>query len=172
VRQEPRRRPGERVDRLVLVADDADIRAVPHPEPEQVELGRVRVLELVDAEPAVPLVDPGQEMRVVPQDGRGAQDHVVEVDQRLRLLDLLVSAEHPGQQVRGHRKCAVGLLGGGVKIRQLDVTVLDPRDRVEDILCGGEPVVAGQPPNQWRGHPPLLAQDVRRGAVKLGPEVP
>ena len=44
---------GERVDRLVLVADDADVLAIAEPQLQEALLERVRVLVLVDAEPAL-----------------------------------------------------------------------------------------------------------------------
>ena len=46
------RRPRERVDRLVLVADDGKVVPPAEPRVEQRRLERVRVLELVDREPA------------------------------------------------------------------------------------------------------------------------
>ena len=52
-RQERRRGAGEGVDRLVLVADDAQVVAIAQPQLEEALLERVRVLVLVDAEPAV-----------------------------------------------------------------------------------------------------------------------
>ena len=69
-RQVVRRRAGERVDRLVLVADDAQVVAVAEPELEEALLERVRVLVLVDAEPALPGADRRGGVRVGLEEGR------------------------------------------------------------------------------------------------------
>ncbi len=71
---------GEGVDRLVRVADDAQVAPIAQPQPEQVLLEPVRVLVLVDAEPRVALAHEADGVLVglVQLDGQG--EHVLEVD--------------------------------------------------------------------------------------------
>ncbi len=83
---------GEGVDRLVGVADHAQVAPVAEPQPEQVLLEPVRVLVLVDAEPAVAPMDERERVRIglVQLDRQG--QHVLEVDPVRPLLGRLVSA--------------------------------------------------------------------------------
>ena len=71
---------GERVDRLVLVADDAHVGALPGPQLEQSLLEQVRVLVLVDAEPALAGADGLGGLGVGLEQVDGLDEQVVEVD--------------------------------------------------------------------------------------------
>ena len=82
-RQVVRRRAGERVDRLVDVADDAQVRPVAQPQLEQPLLERARVLVLVDAEPALAGADGLGGVGVVLEQADGLDEEVVEVDPAL-----------------------------------------------------------------------------------------
>ena len=75
-----RRGAGERVDRLVLVADDAQVARLAEPQLEQPLLERVRVLVLVDAEPALARADRRGRLRVGLEQVDGLDQQVVEVD--------------------------------------------------------------------------------------------
>ena len=85
---------GEPVDRLVAVADDAEVGAFSEPRPEQPELRRARILELVDEEvPESPALR-GREVGVAFEHVGAARDEVVEVDEAAAPLLALVLAVH------------------------------------------------------------------------------
>ena len=95
-RQVVRCRAGERVDRLVLVADDADVLTIPEPQFQEALLERVRVLVLVDAEPALAGAHGVGRLRVGLEQGDRLEQEVVEVDAvhaRLRALVITVDAD-------------------------------------------------------------------------------
>jgi len=87
---------GERVDRLVDVTDHADVCPIPDPQFEQRALDRTDVLVFVDGEVAVLVAHLGGHLRVFVQQGDGAQQNVVEVDQLTALLHLLVAGQRRG----------------------------------------------------------------------------
>ncbi len=107
----------EGVDGLVFVTDHPDIEAIPQPRTQKVELRRVGVLELVDAEPRVALPDLLREVRAIGQQVGEPKDHVVEVDQPVVVLALFVAAHDSHQQVGRERESATRLLG-----HRLDLT--------------------------------------------------
>ena len=74
------RRPGERVDRLVLVTDDGEVVPPAQPRVEERLLERVRVLVLVDREPAVAVADLVGDARVALDQPDRPLEHVLEVD--------------------------------------------------------------------------------------------
>ena len=87
---------GEPVDRLIAVADDAQVGAVSEPGAQQAELGRARVLELVDEEVAEPPALRGGEVGVALEHIGAAGDEVVEVDEAPATLQALVLAVDVG----------------------------------------------------------------------------
>ena len=97
--QELARRAGERVDRLVLVPDDAQVGAVAEPQLEQPLLERVRVLVLVDADPALACADGLDGVGVRVEQVDGLAEEVIEVDPARARLRALVSREDPDEQV-------------------------------------------------------------------------
>ena len=82
VEQVARRGAGERVDRLVGVADDGQVVAAAEPGVEHPLLQRGDVLILVDDEAAVAVAELLCDRVVVLDRGRGVQQQVVEVEQR------------------------------------------------------------------------------------------
>ena len=72
---------GEPVDRLVGVADDAQVGAVAEPGAHQPELRRAGVLELVDEEVTEPPALRGRELGVAFEHVGAPDDEVVEVDE-------------------------------------------------------------------------------------------
>ena len=146
------RSPGERVDRLVLVADDSEVVPPAEPSVEERLLERVRVLVLVDREPAVPVADLVGDARVgLDQPDRQLQ-HVLEVDPPGAPLGRLVAAVQTGHQV------------GAVAAR---------RDRSSTALAsyarGADPPrlrpldLSGEVPD---GEVPIAARQVRRRAAR------
>src|SRR5262249_39179166 len=80
------------VDRLVLVADDADaLRALAQQANERV-LGEIRVLKLVDEDVAVALTVAGQDARLALEKLDRLHEEVVEVEEVAGLKRLLVVA--------------------------------------------------------------------------------
>ncbi len=116
-RQEVRRRAGERVDRLVDVADDAQVRPVAEPQLEQPLLERARVLVLVDAEPALPGADRVGGLGVVLEQPDGLDEEVVEVDPALSRLRPLVVVERPNEEIERDRRLASGRRRGRPRAR-------------------------------------------------------
>ena len=96
------------VDRLVRVADDAQVDAVAQPALQQAVLHRVDVLELVDEQVAEAPARRGGELRVVVQRCAGHPQQVVEVDEAAALLLVLVALEQRGERVGGDRRLAPG----------------------------------------------------------------
>ena len=78
--EERRRRASERVDRLVGVADDAHVGRRARPQLQEPLLERVRVLVLVDAEPALPGPDRRSGLRIAFEEVDRLGQQVVEVD--------------------------------------------------------------------------------------------
>ena len=104
------RRAGERVDRLVVVADDAELVARAEPELEQRLLEQVDVLVLVDGERAVALANERERGVVFRVELDRELEQVFEVDvagSRLALLVLPVDAVH---QVGRDRRLVVAEL--------------------------------------------------------------
>ncbi len=84
---------GEPVDRLVGIADHAQVAAVAEPGPQQAELRGAGVLELVDEEVAEAPPLRGGELGVALEHVGAAGDEVVEVDEPALALLALVAAE-------------------------------------------------------------------------------
>ena len=90
-RQEPGVGARERIDRLVGVADDAEVRAVTEPGAQQVELRAGHVLELVDEEVPEPPPLRGRELGVRLERFRARADEIVEVEETALALLALVA---------------------------------------------------------------------------------
>jgi len=88
--------PAEAVDRLVVVADDAEVGATGSraggagEEAQELELGDVRVLVLVDEDHAEALAGAEGDCLVLAQEPRGEADEVAEVDVARAAQALLV----------------------------------------------------------------------------------
>ena len=93
--------PGEGVDRLRRVADDADLVTATEPQVEQGGLDRRDVLELVDDEPLVLLADLRGDALVLGEHACGQQQDVFHVHPALIALDLLVGVEDVGDDRGG-----------------------------------------------------------------------
>jgi hypothetical protein len=136
VQEVSRRRAGERVDRLIVVADDAEIVALAGPQEKQRLLEQVHVLVLVDREGAVALSELS-ELRLVLLEGPDGQLELVLVVDLIRLrlapLVLPIDARH---QLRRERRCAT------VSAQRRDIavsvkpTVLRPLDLGRDVRDG------------------------------------
>ena len=141
-----RRRARERVDRLVLVADDAQVARLAEPQLEQPLLERVRVLVLVDAEPALARAD-----------GRGGVGVGLEqLGPSRRACRRSRSGRPASWPARSRRRCRTNRstgIGGSRPARTAgralvgrgpDPARLRPLDLVGEVLGRREPVVAGQ----------------------------
>ena len=141
-RQERRCRAGEGVDRLILVAHDAEIVAIAQPQLEEALLEWVRVLVLVDAEPAVARPDRLGRCGVGLEQLDRPGEHVVEIEPaRSVLLALVVRPEAHEQLDRDRRRPVAGL----VRVRgRPEAPALRPFDLVGQVLRRREPVAARQ----------------------------
>ncbi len=127
---------GERVDRLVVVADDAEVVTVAEPVLEQLLLQQVDVLVLVDGERAVLRAERVAHLRVLLEEPQRELEQVFEVDQALGLLPPLVLAEDTVHQVDGDRRLAA--LGLGAVALDGNAAVLRPLDLGREIARGAE----------------------------------
>ena len=151
---------GEAVDRLVGVADDAEVAAVAEPRAEQPELRGARVLELVDEEVTEPPALRGGELGVALEHVGAAGDQVVEVDQAaLALLPLVVAVDRRDLG----RRPGGGATGGGdrplvaVGLHQPGLGPLDLRRQL-----GGEQRALAPADGQQRHQDPDLAFEEAR----------
>ena len=167
-RQVVRRRAGERVDRLVLVADDAQVVAIAEPELEQLLLERVRVLVLVDAEPALARPDHLGRLGVGLEQLDGLGQEIVEVELvRPRLLPLVV-AEDANEQVDRDRRLALRPLGLELVRPRRDPARLRPADLVREVLRRRELVVPRQLPGEPADEPARARRGSRASARRRG----
>ena len=129
---------GEAVDRLVVVADRAELVAVAEPELEQRLLEQVHVLVLVDRERAEALAQGGQRPLVLLVHPHRLLEEILEVDQAGSLLSLLVLAEDTRHQV-GRDRRLVRTEAAPVALRR-QTPVLGPLDLGREIARGPEAV--------------------------------
>ena len=156
---------GEAVDRLVGVADDAQVAPIAQPQPQQVLLEPVRVLVLVDAEPAVAPMRQRQRVGIglVQLDREG--EHVLEVDPVGPRLGLLVSAPEGAEDVGRHGRLALRAVG--LRAHAAD---LGPLDLIGQVLRRRELVAARQASRQWTDDPQLRVEHL--GQVRAMDERP
>ncbi len=156
-----------RVDRLVGVADDAQIGPVAEPGVEQALLQGVDVLELVDEQmPEAPALA-GGELGVGLEVASAESQQVVEVDHALTALLLLELLEDAGHH-RGLDRRSPACLGRSPHIgARLDQSGLGPFDLAHHVERGG---AAGELRGQEAGDEPDLAIEQRgRADVSVGP---
>src|SRR5262249_59423163 len=131
--QPPRRGTREPVDRLVVVADDAQVVAVAEPELEQRLLEQVHILVFVDGERTVPVAEHRTHALIVLVEPHGELEQVLEVDLAARLLAqlvLLVDARH--QVLRDRR---LGPAEPRAGLARPDSLVLGPLDLRGEVGC-------------------------------------
>ena len=117
------------IDRLVVVAHHAQVAARPVQDAQQLELGLVGVLELVDQDYAKPFLHRLAHLGVAAQQGRRQQDEVAEVD----AVEVGEATLVAGVQARHRKRRAAHR--GQVAVRS-DAAVLgrgDPRRHVADV---------------------------------------
>ena len=118
-------RAAPRVDRLVVVADDAQVAVACRQRPHPQVLGAVRVLVFVDVQVAPLLLVLGEDVGRLLEQPDGLEQEVVEVE-RVRLAQpLLVARREPGD---GPLAVVGGVLGEEGRVEHL---VLGPADRAE-----------------------------------------
>ena len=142
VQQILRGRAGEGVDRLVVVADDAEIAPFAHPQVQQRRLQQVDVLELVDGERVIALAERRGDDVVLLEHADGQLEHVLEVDGVATALVVLVARVRPLHEV-GRDRRRVLAERGEVPLRR-DALVLRPLDLAGDVDHGNEPVGLGK----------------------------
>ena len=134
--QVARRRSGERVDRLVVVADGADVVALAEPELEQRLLEQVHVLVLVDGERPVACLHDTERVRVALVQLDRTSEQILEVHRAALLLAAFVVAEHALHQLRRDRRL---VLAETVEVRlRRQSSVLGPLDLGREVCCGRE----------------------------------
>ena len=142
----------ETVDGLVVVPHDADIGSSAGQDLEELELGDVGVLVLVDQDDAEALVETVAYRLVVPQDAGGQEDEVAEVHvarfPQAALVFCVQAAEiavrEPRLQVRGVGRQAV-VLGPGYAGGQASALVtVEVRDKAAEQRDGIVVVVDGE----------------------------
>ena len=127
--------PTPRVDRLVVVADDAQVVVARRERPDPQVLGPVRVLVLVDVEVAPALLVAGEHGRRLLEQAHRLEQDVVEVERAHRPQPALVDPGEPGDLPF---VMIEGAVRQGVGVEHL---VLGPADRAED---GRRPELAGR----------------------------
>ena len=107
-------RPAERVDGLVVVADDRDVAMLLGEDRDEFGLGAVRVLELVDEDVPEPSGDRGSRLGRGPHEVQGQRDLVAEVDGPVLRHQPLVGRVGAGQLAlaRGPFERRHGVIGG------------------------------------------------------------
>ena len=138
-----RRGARERVDRLVVVADDAELVASTEPPFEQGVLQRVHVLVLVDRERVEPFVHEPGRLGLVIEQPHEHQQHVLEVHAPLA-LGALVGRERTLHEIRRQRGCPVRRLDRLQVPNRVHEPVLRPLDLAGELAARQEPVRAGQ----------------------------
>ena len=163
------RRPGERVDRLVVVTHHAEVVAVAEPPVEQARLQRIHVLEFVHGERGEPRSDGVGGIGMVVEESQSESEHVFEVQSTHRALATLVPVVDPQHQLGGDRRLVVAQLcqvAGG-----LDHPVLGPLDLAGELAPGEEPVGRRQRVRERGDERSLGVQDVgQRLAGVRGPQ--
>ena len=87
------------VDRLILVADHADVAVAGAEQPHQLVLGDVGVLELVHHQMAVAVLVPGQQVRRATKHLDNVPQEIIEVEAVVLGQQLLVAREDPPDRV-------------------------------------------------------------------------
>jgi hypothetical protein len=136
-----RRCTGECVDRLIVVADDAEVVAGAEPEVEEGLLEQVDVLVLVDREGPVALAKERQRPIVLLVGADRQLEQILEVDEPLRALALFVADVDPVHEVGREGRLVAAELAA-VALRR-DAAVLGPLDLCGDVDELTEPVGAG-----------------------------
>src|ERR671937_330363 len=133
-----RRRAGERVDRLVVVADRAELVAAAEPAVEQRLLEEIDVLVLVDGEGAEAFAYRRERMWIVLEQPDRELDQILEIGVAALRLATLVLAKHACHQVGRNRRRVLAELALIRTRRQ--AAVLGPLHLRGEIGRGTEPV--------------------------------
>ena len=164
-----RRRAGERVDRLVVVTDHAQVVAVAEPAFEQGGLERVHVLVLVHGERGEPRPDLLDGLGMLVEQPQHEPEHVLEIEPPHRALAPLVAVVDAKHQVGGDRRLVVAELVEVPPGR--DHPVLRPLDLAGELAAGEELVRRGQPVGERRDERSLVVEHLgERLAGVCGPQ--
>ena len=124
----------ERVDRLVVVADDAEVGARAEPPLEQPGLERFHVLVLVDGEGVEPLADDLRRLGVLVEELEGQPEHVLEVRRLVACCGARTLVD-PQHELGRDRRLVPFSLQLGEPVRQ-DRPVLRPLDLARELAAG------------------------------------
>ena len=170
---------GERVDRLVGVADHGEVVAPAEPGPQQAVLGRGDVLELVDHEAAVALVELVGHLRVLLERRGRVEQQVVEVELLGAVLERLVGLVDLRDLLDRARDVAGGPAGRlrvVVRGHERGLGPLDLAGEVAQRLAGGRrPGALGGLPDERAACPrapptaPRRPRAARSSAAGAGP---
>ena len=157
-------RPAEAVDRLVGIADHAEVRARGRQDLDQGVLESVNILILVDRDPAEALPVPLREVRPRPQQRQGFQEKVVEIEQISFPQGRLIGGDPAGKLRRG-----ILLSPPAADLPHLLQKPLRPRgseseeiaDDLRPLHRGGHPETGGE-----AGRFRLLPEDCQPQAVE------
>ena len=140
---------GEAEDRLIVVADDADVVARAEPQVQQRLLQRVHVLVLVDGEGLEARPHDGGGLRVTRRTGAPRPEQVLEVDRARSLLAPLVARRRRAPSARrGSADCAARCRGLAGSAAGRGEAVLRPLDLAGELASGaGTGAAAGA---RWR----------------------
>jgi hypothetical protein len=156
----------EAVNRLVVVADRAEVVPVAEPEVEQRLLEQVHVLVLIDGEGSPAVVHRRPHALVPFEQPRRLLEQVLEVEQPLRGLTSLVLPEHPQREVGRDRRLVVA---EPVVVRVgCEASVLRPLDLRREVAGGPE----AERPRQRVADPPQERRLRREDPPRIPFEVP
>ena len=107
----------ERVDGLIVVADDRDVVVAFREQRHEFRLRPVRVLELVDEDVAEPVLDLLARGRRLAQQPQRKVDLVAEIDEPGRVQQLLVARVRAGQLLLAGREVSGHVRSGPIRLR-------------------------------------------------------
>jgi hypothetical protein len=162
-----RRRPRERVDRLVIVADGAEVVSAAEPELEERLLQEVHVLVLVDRERAKARAEVVTRVVVGLEHPDRALEQILEIDPAERVLAPLVLAKRRRHQVDGERR-TVAVECPCVRLGR-EPAVLRPLDLGREVAGGSKAVRREKRARDVRENDRLRRKHLsrRRGAVRV-----
>jgi len=159
--------PAPEVDGLIVVADDGEVGHIPRQQLQHLQLCVVRVLELVDQDPAVALAQPGEDRRPLAEQAEGPVDLITEIHEARLGQEPLVGRVERGQLDVPLRLVALFVAGGrrqtafgpGEVVLGRDVLVLGTTDEGAQGPEVARRVAEGPEPPEGQIEDPLAEED-------------